>query len=695
VNIVAFIFATRKLFNKPEQKNPTVNTGDLKIATDKSLRANASSYLERDNEAESIFNRIQENSSSVIGIGGVRGAGKSSLALKVLERCKTEGNFTIIIPSPTAYDPKEFLLTIYQCVCEDLKVNLEQAFRNDEGLFKQVSKRLRQYATIMHLLIFGLLMIAVMAVFGFIKSYTITNYITEGQQLIAAKDSSININQYRIKQFNTYINLYKSSVSKKDSAKQSNVIDSLNANQYFRLLSLSDTVKLKIRKDSLSRLKLVATLTNLQNQRNLWVLFNPFSKSLIGNKIRLASLVAGSLLIIGLTISFIFQYFRRRIEYLQAFPYHDKLYGLTLAKLEWLIYQVKLSSTSEVSVPISKFMTKFSRAKELQSRPMSLPGVTSDFNDFLLEAVPVYKKIVICIDELDKIDDPVELNGLLKGIKGIIGQDSTHFILTISEDAIARFSNRFRKDRDLIESSFEEVYFLDKVGFDLAKIIVGGAVSSVDTDIDYMLVWLFGNGIPREIKRNMLILQRSRINLGETATIETWKTLICATISSMKSWALVNNSIDKDTYNFLNCLNLLQATLPVAEFSNAEGATWFGALMDYFVNFYPSRFSFSETGKTLDMEMTSDILAFEKAIFEVSLLALSFLLITTDAKTPRETALRLQKIFNLQAYSFLLATDDFYSLLQEQGVLTFTSDKYNKQPEVDKVIGAAAIVLKK
>jgi hypothetical protein len=88
------------------------------LHADFSLRASGKSYLERTDEAQRITTRIENSSSSVIGIAGVRGAGKSSLAKRVLENCDEKGYFTLLIPSPTGYEPREFLISICQRVAE-------------------------------------------------------------------------------------------------------------------------------------------------------------------------------------------------------------------------------------------------------------------------------------------------------------------------------------------------------------------------------------------------------------------------------------------------------------------------------------------------------------------------------------------------------------------------------------------------
>jgi hypothetical protein len=56
-------------------------------SVDYSLRSSGNTYIDHAGEAQRIVDRIKTSSASVIGIAGVRGAGKSSLAKKVLDDC--------------------------------------------------------------------------------------------------------------------------------------------------------------------------------------------------------------------------------------------------------------------------------------------------------------------------------------------------------------------------------------------------------------------------------------------------------------------------------------------------------------------------------------------------------------------------------------------------------------------------------
>lgn len=125
-------------------------------SADFSLASNGRTYIERAGEVAQVFERIQKSSASVIGIAGVRGAGKSSLAKKILHSSAEAGYFTLLIPSPTSYEPREFLLAIFQRIVEGASEKVGSVIEGVEDLADKGKKRARQILLATVLLLAGL-----------------------------------------------------------------------------------------------------------------------------------------------------------------------------------------------------------------------------------------------------------------------------------------------------------------------------------------------------------------------------------------------------------------------------------------------------------------------------------------------------------------------------------------------------------
>jgi hypothetical protein len=150
---------------------------------------------------------------------------------------------------------------------------------------------------------------------------------------------------------------------------------------------------------------------------------------------------------------------------------------------------------------------------------------------------------------------------LLKGIKGILGQDRTHFLLTISEDAMAFFSERLSAERNLIESSFEQIVYLDRIPKGLARQLIKGTID-VDSDCgphfqrNCDLLWIFAGGIPRELKRNIFTIHSARLDLGKAPPVSVWKTLYLEVITPMQVNPPRSTAIESQ-FDFLKGLEAL------------------------------------------------------------------------------------------------------------------------------------------
>jgi len=504
---------------------------------DLSLRANADEYIDRDKESEKIINRIESDSSTVIGISGLRGAGKSSLAKKVLDESTEKGYFTLLIHSPTAYESREFLITIFSRICESVIRNLESKFGVDNTLEGKAASIVREIKIYIRTIFIGaiIFVVSLLGVFYYAYSKQMEErYNTE--QIEYEKEIDADLQKAN---------------SKLETLNKATPLDSIRSLQITEMEGIIETIE--NRKELLRESK--------YSRRAGYITESAITIS------------------IGLfTYAFlIFAYFliRPRLLLRKKIRRYSKEYGLykiAQENLEYLKFQSTVSNSRETQANIWKFSSKLTKNKSLQTRPISLPGLTSDLSIFLDYVSDIFNnKVVICLDELDKINDAEQLDNLLKGIKGILGQKNVYFILTVSEDALSNFVTRLRGERNLIESSFEEIIHLERINSSLALKIIDNSLEITSSQnntnnnvvtANKLLVWAFSGGIPRELKRNILKLRDSELNIQSSSIFTIWQYYFQNLIHNMRNWVLISDFDEEEKKETLIILDEIIQIIP-------------------------------------------------------------------------------------------------------------------------------------
>lgn len=203
--------------------------------------------------------------------------------------------------------------------------------------------------------------------------------------------------------------------------------------------------------------------------------------------------------------------------------------------LEQLSYQANQESTAGLSWR----GISLGRKRTLAARDLTLPGLTARYLRFLEKLRVAYNgKVVIAIDELDKIHDPEQVKALLVEIKGALFAEGTYYLISISEDAARSFRRRLASGRDIFESTFDEVVEVRQMRVDAALSMLqkledestkgkGNPENQSPREklpTECMVVAaLFGGGIPREIIRARRVL--SYASLGTTSRTPRWAAL--------------------------------------------------------------------------------------------------------------------------------------------------------------------------
>jgi hypothetical protein len=167
-------------------------------------------------------------------------------------------------------------------------------------------------------------------------------------------------------------------------------------------------------------------------------------------------------------------------------------------------YVVTRSETMEVGAEGGRGLVARARRaheRQLVERPATLSSLVNDFRALAQEAGLVAGRVVIAIDELDKMVEPDKVRALLRDIKGVFEVPRVHFLVSVSDEAARSLSVGALFSRNEFNSSFYTVLDV-KPGRpdDLAELLVKRSESGVPRDIALVLAVLAG-GNPREVLR--------------------------------------------------------------------------------------------------------------------------------------------------------------------------------------------------
>lgn len=705
----------------------------LKIKSwDLSLRPNPEKYVDNQSVLTLIMEKIKNSSASVIGISGVRGAGKSSLALKVLEECKQKKYFTLLISSPTGYEPRDFLLTVFQRICEEVISKLNNLFEKQETL-EQLGRQERTRLSQNRLFWIALFSFTV----GVPALFLI--WQVQRQQIYRINDNSSITKELTLEKSKYSRELEKLKAWKKEP----NSVNHNNFNRLYlkpgvpaemlkelsRIEQLPDEIETELygTKIPVKVINDIGTLQKLTPEvrqskygtseiypgvfsplfeldRNLILdlieariisleeKIGGINSKLETEKQRLTSyysLYSGAFWVGILTIFsyfIILFFFRgslqavRQLTLVRRYPKETGLFSLAQDTLEHLRYETTLSESQNLQVSIWKSTLNFLRGKDLTTRPISLPGLTADCANFLGKIAEVFNgKVVICLDELDKIDDPDDLGNILKSIKGILGEKNSHFLLTVSEDALARFNTRRRTERDILESSLEQIVFLPRVTLSVAQFIVenmqverstSDEICSVNSS-NILLYWIFGTGIPREIKRNVITCEQAGLDPLNSNRWDVWQILWINLLDSSIDWALMLEHDDEVCYQFITRIEAIKEKKFDGSSSLDNAKNWCKEIINLWSE-QPS--SFVEAKK--DDTRLQDI-RWQRTILELIVAASSVVLIAESSdllnyknedSPESQTIADLDAIFNCISNNIHLAKDKLRDYLSHIGV---------------------------
>ncbi|HEX8868190.1 MAG TPA: P-loop NTPase fold protein, partial [Lentzea sp.] len=169
-------------------------------------------------------------------------------------------------------------------------------------------------------------------------------------------------------------------------------------------------------------------------------------------------------------------------------------------RLEEIRYQQTYTTTATGTVKLPVGVEgALSKARGLTRQPMHLPEIVDSLKGFLAEAAHERGRVVIGIDELDKMKSEKAAEQFLNEIKGIFGIKNVYFLVSVSEEAMSTFERRGLPFRDVFDSTFDEIVWFDHLSTVEATATIDRRVL---VPIPFkQLCFTLSGGLPRDLIR--------------------------------------------------------------------------------------------------------------------------------------------------------------------------------------------------
>jgi Cdc6-like AAA superfamily ATPase len=212
--------------------------------------------------------------------------------------------------------------------------------------------------------------------------------------------------------------------------------------------------------------------------------------------------------------------------------------ALARAELERLAWSTKTQTSSTNSLALRGLSLEDSSTIELVERETSHPQRVDAFQKF----AALYRKvsnrtIIVAVDELDKISTPDEAIDVINGLKDLMHGVGIHFLVSVSEDALARFALRGIPLRDAFDSTFDTIADVDRFSVDDASDLLMGRVVGMPQVLAYYCHALSG-GIPRDLIR----FCRECVDVGHREPASTPSAAVISAVARDHATGLLNGA---------------------------------------------------------------------------------------------------------------------------------------------------------
>ncbi|WP_290055950.1 hypothetical protein [Amycolatopsis solani] len=136
--------------------------------------------------------------------------------------------------------------------------------------------------------------------------------------------------------------------------------------------------------------------------------------------------------------------------------------------------------------------------------PLNHPELVGRFRDFLGQTAKLVAqldcKVLIGIDELDRISDGEGAQRFLNELKAVFNVRNCYFLVSVSEDALAEFELAAMGMRTVFDSAFDTIVRVDYFSFEQARSLLNMRIRDLPEQFA-ALAYVFSGGLARELAR--------------------------------------------------------------------------------------------------------------------------------------------------------------------------------------------------
>lgn len=187
----------------------------------------------------------------------------------------------------------------------------------------------------------------------------------------------------------------------------------------------------------------------------------------------------------------------------------DDLIFLAQESLDKIKFQRSYTSGWSGSMKFPILEAGVNTATTLSQKQMSLPEIIDDYKYFLNKISEKYT-VIIGIDELDKLSSNEKAHNFLNEIKAIFGLENCFYLISVSENAMSSFERRGLPLRDVFDSSFDDIIYVNYLNLGAVKNLIKRRVIGMPTPF-ICFCYCMSAGLARDlirICRNLLELVR-------------------------------------------------------------------------------------------------------------------------------------------------------------------------------------------